>query len=283
MQGQGERKILEKTPVTISIIRHDSHVRKPGSDPADNKARGKSLRVLPPNRLTSCECNATLTRKNLSNPNTGVNTCLKFRLTGFDSGGVAPGFPRVGIVPHGAAGRRGFLRDLPCPPPFHCDAVPYSPRFNPTLIGSQDLDEGRFLQKLGARWLRRINQSPRVVISSRGVFARRGSGLVVVESRPDSVVSPESLRRWADSDVDVNMIETEKELSPLKCRFWQHLLFCLSAKAMAENMKAGKSSNTRAINYFCNWTGVSQNYGHAENYHDPRKAQNLKALIFSLI
>ncbi|KAJ8877474.1 hypothetical protein PR048_021929 [Dryococelus australis] len=50
----------------------------------------------------------------------------------------AAGFSHLGIVPHDAAGRRGFLGGLPFPPPLHYSAAPYSPRS--TLAGSQDLD-----------------------------------------------------------------------------------------------------------------------------------------------
>ncbi|KAJ8880535.1 hypothetical protein PR048_017005 [Dryococelus australis] len=51
--------------------------------------------------------------------------------------GSPPGFSHVGVVPDDAAGRRGFLGDLPFPPPSHSGAATSSPHF--TLIGSQDL------------------------------------------------------------------------------------------------------------------------------------------------
>ncbi|KAJ8888348.1 hypothetical protein PR048_007838 [Dryococelus australis] len=54
------------------------------------------------------------------------------------SGGVAPGFPRVGIVPADAAGRRIFSGISRFLPPFHFGAVSYSSRFS--LIGSHDRD-----------------------------------------------------------------------------------------------------------------------------------------------
>ncbi|KAJ8892173.1 hypothetical protein PR048_004753 [Dryococelus australis] len=57
------------------------------------------------------------------------------------SGGLAPGFSHVGIVPDDSDGQWGFLGDLPFPPPLHSGAFPYSPHF--TLIGSQDPDVKR--------------------------------------------------------------------------------------------------------------------------------------------
>ncbi|KAJ8878873.1 hypothetical protein PR048_019472 [Dryococelus australis] len=53
-------------------------------------------------------------------------------------GGVAPSLSHVGIVADGAVGRRVFSGISRFPPPFHSDAVPYSPHF--ILIGSQDFD-----------------------------------------------------------------------------------------------------------------------------------------------
>ncbi|KAJ8878842.1 hypothetical protein PR048_019431 [Dryococelus australis] len=45
------------------------------------------------------------------------------------SGGIAPEFSHVVIVPDDSSGRRGFLGDLPLPPLLHSGAAPYSPRF----------------------------------------------------------------------------------------------------------------------------------------------------------
>ncbi|KAJ8880814.1 hypothetical protein PR048_017285 [Dryococelus australis] len=39
MKERGKREIPEKTPPTSSLVQHDSHMRKSGSDPAGNRTR----------------------------------------------------------------------------------------------------------------------------------------------------------------------------------------------------------------------------------------------------
>ncbi|KAJ8869581.1 hypothetical protein PR048_028573 [Dryococelus australis] len=57
---------------------------------------------------------------------------------GSTSGGVAPRFPHVEIMPDDSAGRRVLSGISRFPPPLYSGAAPYSARF--TLIGSQDID-----------------------------------------------------------------------------------------------------------------------------------------------
>ncbi|KAJ8890799.1 hypothetical protein PR048_010308 [Dryococelus australis] len=57
---------------------------------------------------------------------------------GLIPGGVALGFSHMELNPEDAAGRWGFLGDLPFSPPLHSGAAPYSSHF--TLVGSQCLD-----------------------------------------------------------------------------------------------------------------------------------------------
>ncbi|KAJ8872705.1 hypothetical protein PR048_026318 [Dryococelus australis] len=87
----------------------------------------------------------TLTSHETRYPATQMNHCqcawLDYspptpRRTGSFPGGIAPGFPHLGIVPDDVAGRRVFFSGIsPFPPPLHSGAALCSPHF--PLVGSQ--------------------------------------------------------------------------------------------------------------------------------------------------
>ncbi|KAJ8880261.1 hypothetical protein PR048_016727 [Dryococelus australis] len=140
---EGKREIFEKTCLASAIVWHDSYVRKSAGDSTGDQT-GRNV-VVPYMRLKfrypcdgTCALFIALTPASHServNASPVADELYRLiRLTVSHLGelcsipsDVVPGFSQVGSVPGKAADQRGFLGDLPFPPPLHSGAAPYSP------------------------------------------------------------------------------------------------------------------------------------------------------------
>ncbi|KAJ8898113.1 hypothetical protein PR048_003473 [Dryococelus australis] len=120
-EGRENKEDPRENPPTSGIIRHDSHVRKSGSEPGreSNPIRlGGGSGVVRANRTMisgDAETNTTDVAV-VENTRRSLQPCLQCQgniicnLSGSISGRVTPRFSQVGIVSHDAAGRRVFSR-----------------------------------------------------------------------------------------------------------------------------------------------------------------------------
>ncbi|KAJ8891090.1 hypothetical protein PR048_010600 [Dryococelus australis] len=132
-----------ENPLTSAIVRHDSHLRKSGRDPAGDRTRFALVGGEQSNRSATeaPRPEGVLEESSLLSLYTSIPSVRLLAShqgeAGSIPGRVTPEFSLKGTVTDYAAGRRYFLGDLPFSPPLHSGAAPFSPHF--TLIGSQDV------------------------------------------------------------------------------------------------------------------------------------------------